>query len=87
LCKDIELLPNSIGTVTFLSKLDFSGCDKLSEIPSDIGRLSSLRELSFHESVIVNLPESIAHLSSLKSLDLTSMYPTATTIPGTFVGI
>lgn len=27
--------------------------------------------MSFHESGIVNLPESIAHLSSLKSLDLT----------------
>ncbi|XP_058732486.1 disease resistance protein TAO1-like [Vicia villosa] len=71
LCRDIELLPNNISNINLLSKLDFSGCDKLSEIPSDIGRLSSLRELSFHESGIVSLPESLVHLSSLKSLDLT----------------
>ncbi|KAJ1437858.1 Leucine-rich repeat [Sesbania bispinosa] len=70
LCKELEFLPNSIGNVTLLTKLDFSGCDKLSEIPSDIGHLSSLRELSLHESGVVNLPDSIAHLSSLKSLDL-----------------
>lgn len=38
-CRDIELLPNNIGNVNLLSKLDFSGCDKLSEIPIDIGRL------------------------------------------------
>lgn len=71
LCRDIEHLPNNIGNIKLLSKLDFSGCDKLSEIPSDIGRLSSLRELSFHESGIVSLPESLVHLSSLRSLDLT----------------
>ncbi|KAL4331124.1 hypothetical protein S83_044819 [Arachis hypogaea] len=70
LCKDLEFLPNSIGNLNLLSKLDFSGCEKLSELPSDIGNLSSLRELSLHESSIVDLPESIAHLSSLKSLDL-----------------
>ncbi|KAK7358212.1 hypothetical protein VNO77_00137 [Canavalia gladiata] len=70
LCRDLELLPNSIGNATLLSKLDFSGCDKLSQIPSDIGRLSLLRELTLRETGIVNLPESLALLSSLKSLDL-----------------
>ncbi|XP_061345105.1 disease resistance protein Roq1-like [Gastrolobium bilobum] len=70
LCRDLQFLPNSIGNLTLLSQLDFSGCDKLSEIPSDIGRLSLLRELSLSGSGIVNLPESIAHLSSLESLDL-----------------
>ncbi|MCI28449.1 NBS-LRR resistance-like protein, partial [Trifolium medium] len=42
----------------------------LTEIPNNIGSLSSLRLLSLHESSIVNLHASIAHLSSLKSLDL-----------------
>jgi hypothetical protein len=40
------------------------------EIPNDIGRLSSLTELSLQETSIVNLPESLAHLSRLKSLNL-----------------
>ncbi|KAK7320099.1 hypothetical protein RJT34_04831 [Clitoria ternatea] len=68
LCRDLELLPNTIGNVTLLSMLDLSGCEKLSEIPSDIGHLLSLRELSLRESGIVNLPGSIGQLSSLKSL-------------------
>jgi Leucine-rich repeat (LRR) protein len=36
----------------------------------NIGFMPSLKELSLQGSNIVNLPESIAHLSSLKSLDL-----------------
>ena len=67
---DIESLPNSIVNLKLLSKLDCSGCPKLTEIPRHIGRLTSLMELSLRDSGIVNLPESIAHLSSLKSLDL-----------------
>ncbi|KAK8472869.1 hypothetical protein PHAVU_002G323404 [Phaseolus vulgaris] len=67
---DIESLSNSIVNLKLLSKLDCSGCPKLTEIPRHIGRLTLLMELSLRDSGIVNLPESIAHLSSLKSLDL-----------------
>jgi hypothetical protein len=40
------------------------------EIPNDSVCLSSLTKLSLQGSSIVNLPESVAHLSSLRSLDL-----------------
>jgi hypothetical protein len=63
-------LPNSIVNLNYLSELDCSGCCSLTEIPNNIGSLSSLRELSLQESNIGNLPVSIAHLSSLESLDL-----------------
>ena len=69
-CPDLESLPNSIVNQKLLSSLDCSGCAKLTEIPTHIGRLTSLIELSPSETGIVNLLESIAHLLSLKSLDL-----------------
>jgi len=69
-CTDLESLPNSIVNLKLLSSLHCSGCAKLTEIPTHIGRLTSLIELSLSETGIVNLPESIAHLLSLKSLDL-----------------
>jgi len=40
------------------------------EIPSNTGSLSSLTEISLQGSGTLNLPESIAHLSILKSLEL-----------------
>ncbi|MED6204482.1 hypothetical protein PIB30_009489 [Stylosanthes scabra] len=70
LCSDLELLPDTIVNLNLLSDLDCSGCARLTKVPYNIGRLSSLRELSLQGSGIVSIPESIAHLSSLKSLDL-----------------
>ncbi|WJX53510.1 hypothetical protein P8452_39494 [Trifolium repens] len=71
-CESLETFPSSIFKLK-LTKLDFQGCSMFRtfpEIPNDIGRLSSLTELSLKGSSIVNLPESLAHLSSLKSLNL-----------------
>jgi Leucine-rich repeat (LRR) protein len=72
-CASLETFPSSLFKLK-LTKLDLKGCSMLGtfpEIPNDIGRLSSLTELSLQGSSIVNLPESMANLSSLESLDLT----------------
>ncbi|GAU19086.1 hypothetical protein TSUD_79080 [Trifolium subterraneum] len=71
-CESLETFPSSIFKL-MVKRLDFEGCSMLRtfpEIPNDIGCLSSLTELSLQGSSIVNLPESLAHLSSLKSLNL-----------------
>ncbi|CAJ2662041.1 unnamed protein product [Trifolium pratense] len=69
-CKSLETFPSSIFKLK-LTELHFKGCSMLqtfSEIPNECGRLSSLTELSLPGSSIANLPESMAHLSSLRSL-------------------
>jgi len=69
-CVSLETFPNSIFRLK-LTKLHLRGCSMLStfpEIPSNIGRLSSLTKISLQGSSILNLPKSMAHLSSLKSL-------------------
>jgi hypothetical protein len=63
-------LPESVAHLSSLRSLDLSDCKLLECVPNNIGRLSSLTELSLQGSSIVNLPESMAHLSSLKSLNL-----------------
>ncbi|MCH86185.1 NBS-LRR resistance-like protein [Trifolium medium] len=71
-CVSLETFPSSIFKLK-LTRLDFKGCSMLwtfPEISNDIGRLSSLTELSLQGSSIVNLPESMAQLSSLKSLNI-----------------
>ncbi|XP_057419930.1 disease resistance protein RPV1-like isoform X2 [Lotus japonicus] len=69
-CRNLESLPNIIGNLNILSDLDCTSCSNLTEIPNDIGRLLSLRKLSLCYTRMVNLPESIAQLSSLESLDV-----------------
>jgi hypothetical protein len=71
-CASLETFPSSIFKLK-LTRLDLKGCSMLRtfpEIPNDSVCLSSLTELSLKGSSIVNLPESLAHLSSLKSLNL-----------------
>ncbi|CAJ2676030.1 unnamed protein product [Trifolium pratense] len=43
LCSDLVSLPNSVVNLNYLSELDCSGCCSLTEIPSNIGSLSSLK--------------------------------------------
>jgi hypothetical protein len=69
-CTRLKIIPNNIVDLYLLSRLDCSGCCRLTEIPKNIGRMSSLTELSLQGSSIVTLPESMASLSSLKSLNL-----------------
>ncbi|KAK2384648.1 disease resistance protein (TIR-NBS-LRR class) [Trifolium repens] len=65
-CSVLQTFPEILASTE-----SFSGCCKLTEIPNNIGRLSSLTKLSLQGSSIVNLPESMADLSSLESLNLT----------------
>lgn len=54
-----------------LSNTDISK-DGLSEIPSEIGELTALREFSCRENSVVVLPPEIGQLRSLEKLDLAS---------------
>jgi Leucine-rich repeat (LRR) protein len=70
-CESLETFPSIIFKLEI--ELNLSGCSMLKtlpEIPYDIGQFSSLTKLSLQESGIINLPESIALLSRLRSLNL-----------------
>uniref|UniRef100_A0A2N9HAA4 NB-ARC domain-containing protein n=1 Tax=Fagus sylvatica TaxID=28930 RepID=A0A2N9HAA4_FAGSY len=68
----ISKFPNEIGNLEKLEEIDASNSKDLhGEIPSSIGRLSSLRILRLNRTNICSLPTSICGLSRLETLDLT----------------
>lgn len=71
-------LPESIGNLSSLKKLDLSN-NKLTILPESIGQLSSLQTLSLNRNKLSTLPKSIGKLSSLKELYLS--YNKLSTLP------
>ncbi|KAL3651859.1 hypothetical protein CASFOL_004861 [Castilleja foliolosa] len=65
----IEWLPDSIGKLSSLIKLDLSE-NRLVLLPDAIGRLSSLQTLDLHANKLQELPESIGNLDNLLHLNL-----------------
>ncbi|XP_059628661.1 TMV resistance protein N-like isoform X2 [Cornus florida] len=64
------VLPSLTGLYS-LTELDLSDCNLSQEgIPSDLGSLSSLKELNLSRNNFVSLPATISHLSQLESLEL-----------------
>ncbi|KAK7367915.1 hypothetical protein VNO80_09935 [Phaseolus coccineus] len=45
-CKHLQKLPNRLIDLKFLEKLSFKGCHKLSSLPPQMGKLTSLRSLT-----------------------------------------
>ena len=63
----VKKIPESIGNLTSLQKLDLSG-SPINTLPESIGNLTSLQRLDLRGSQINTLPESIWNLTSLKIL-------------------
>jgi len=77
----LTTLPESIGKLSSLQKLDLEG-NKLTTLPKSISKLTSLQELKLWDNQLSTLPESIGQLSSLKLLRLESNQ--LTTLPESF---
>ncbi|KAL1345143.1 hypothetical protein HN51_018936 [Arachis hypogaea] len=70
LSTDSDTLPAKATAAMALENISLVDCCNLSLLPHNIGMLSSLKYLSLCRSYITCLPESIKHLSLLKSLNL-----------------
>ncbi|KAA8535747.1 hypothetical protein F0562_030751 [Nyssa sinensis] len=66
----LGLVLPSLSGLSLLTELDLSDCNMFWALPSDIGNLSSLKELYLGGNNFVNLPESINRLSRLEILRL-----------------
>eukprot|EP00253_Pinus_taeda_P007810 PITA_07810 len=70
-CKQMMLLPDSVGILTGLQTLDFSGCPRLERLPDSVGQLTGLQTLDFSRcSSVERLPDSVGQLTGLQSLNL-----------------
>lgn len=70
LCRmNLRFLPNEIGDVTHLRKLNLS-LNKLRSLPSTIGNLICLRQLFLNGNELTSIPEEIGQLTKLKKLHL-----------------
>jgi len=64
-------LPNSVGSMPYLEKLDISNCGLNGAIPEDIGELSNLKYLFLDRNEFTGpIPTSIGKLSKLEILSL-----------------
>eukprot|EP00611_Tribonema_gayanum_P024814 TRINITY_DN5549_c0_g1_i3.p1 TRINITY_DN5549_c0_g1~~TRINITY_DN5549_c0_g1_i3.p1 ORF type:complete len:395 (-),score=49.49 TRINITY_DN5549_c0_g1_i3:547-1638(-) len=81
----VAQLPDSVGDLSGLTRLDLVECTRLTSLPSSIGRLTDLTtlELSGCEKLTA-LPDSIGQLSALTYLDLS--YCAALTSPLDSIG-
>ncbi len=67
--KDINELPDEIGSITSLTSLNLS-YNEIEELPDSICKLSGLQELFLLRNRIKKLPHGISALSKLKTLDI-----------------
>ncbi|XP_060192506.1 receptor-like protein 43 [Lycium barbarum] len=69
-----SLIPNSIGNLTQIRKLDLGYNHFTGQIPSSIGNLTQLRELYLHGNHFSGeIPNSIGNLTQIRELDLGSV--------------
>jgi leucine-rich repeat protein SHOC2 len=68
-CNEFSTLPENIGDLVYLKKLNLNG-NRLTSLPTSIGNLSNLTELYLNGHQLTTLPESIGNLTNLTRLDL-----------------
>ncbi|TQE09473.1 hypothetical protein C1H46_004966 [Malus baccata] len=69
-CKKLKCIPNSIYNLNSLQTLTFGGCLKLKKLPQFRVGLRSLEELNFSYCGILEIPDHLVCLTSLRELDL-----------------
>ncbi|XP_017976232.1 PREDICTED: putative disease resistance protein RGA3 [Theobroma cacao] len=74
-CTLLEELPESIGTLKHLRYLDVSRCPRMKKIPSSICKLQSLLTLRLFGVPLIEVPESLQSLISLRILEITTDAP------------
>lgn len=67
----IESLPDAIGELKFLKRLNISR-NKLTNLPESIGNLCQLEKLNLNNNQLKTLPDSFTNLKNLKKLDLSN---------------
>ncbi|MHA1721328.1 MAG: leucine-rich repeat domain-containing protein [Promethearchaeota archaeon] len=67
--KAISVIPKSIGSLRYLSKLYLSN-NNLKSLPNEIGELEKLKELYLNKNRLEYLPHTIGSLKNLTKLDL-----------------
>ncbi|XP_068323680.1 disease resistance-like protein DSC1 [Pyrus communis] len=70
LCKKLEFVPSSIYNLNCLRTLSFDGCSKLKKLPSSSFGLNNLEEATLSYSGILEIPDRLVCLPSLRGLDL-----------------
>jgi hypothetical protein len=71
----LKALPEWLGELRNLQKLDLSWCSGLTALPESMGRLTELQELDLSEcSGLTALPESIGKLTGLQELKVEIIY-------------
>ncbi len=68
-CNEFSTLPENIGDLIYLTKLNLNG-NRLTSLPESIGNLTDLTELYLNGHQLTTLPESIGNLTNLTRLDL-----------------
>jgi Leucine-rich repeat (LRR) protein len=67
----LKALPEWLGELKNLQKLDLSDCDGLTALPKSMGRLTGLQELNLRDCKgLTALPESMGSLTGLQKLNL-----------------
>ncbi|XP_055960856.1 disease resistance-like protein DSC1 isoform X2 [Mercurialis annua] len=70
-CEHLMILPDSICELDYLDELDLSGCRNFCKLPPLYG-LNSLRKLCLDGTALVEIPNDIVSLPSLRELSLNS---------------
>ena len=67
--KGVSYIPESIGMLTNLKKLDLRH-NNLTSLPASIGNLRNLGKLWLEANSLTSIPDSIGNLTNLRELDL-----------------
>ncbi|XP_039169674.1 disease resistance protein RPV1-like [Eucalyptus grandis] len=74
MCKSLERLPDSIGNLELLIKLDISGT-RIKELPDSIGKLKNLKIVKMKEISICKIPDALWTIEKLEEIEVTGVPP------------
>nr|XP_017233171.1 PREDICTED: TMV resistance protein N-like [Daucus carota subsp. sativus] len=68
--KNLEILTNSICKLRSLEILDIYHCNKLKELPDQLGKITSLRMLDARKATMLKILPDISQLTNVENLDI-----------------